>query len=309
MRTKFIFYCVFLLLITLLVSACDEKVNVGIQVSPAIVEIQANESVNLSAQLDPPTVKGKVEYKWSATDGMLSKSDGPVVEFTAPPHAGQVSVSLEVIINNVTYTSAPRIFQVLVPTPTLETVTITPTNPPPPPSETPRPTLTFTLVPPSNTPGSTATLVDTAIPASPTPTQYQCPGNTSSELTAEMWRYFNAGIYDKAMLCAQQIDDRWSMQAELQQQDKEKRSCRMTPDPEDKPTFDKFWVDYWALNDVAISWFVRGEIFKKQGQCVEARQAYNEIVDKYSCAFAWDPQGWFWSIADGAASARGKPCP
>jgi len=57
---------------------------------------------------------------------------------------------------------------------------------------------------------------------------------------------------------------------------------------------------YWALNDVGTCYFIRGEAFRKAGKTEEALAAYRKVVNTYSYAQCWDPQGWFWKPKDAA---------
>ncbi len=58
--------------------------------------------------------------------------------------------------------------------------------------------------------------------------------------------------------------------------------------------------DYWALNDVGTSYFIRGEALIKLGRKAEAIVAYKVVRDELFYAQAWDPKGWFWSPAEAA---------
>jgi tetratricopeptide (TPR) repeat protein len=57
---------------------------------------------------------------------------------------------------------------------------------------------------------------------------------------------------------------------------------------------------YWALNDVGTCLFIRGEAYKNAGKSDEAKKAFKQLVDEYSYAQCWDPQGWFWKPAEAA---------
>lgn len=195
------------------------------------------------------------------------------------------------------------VFQsVLVPTdtpvpPTATSVPLTDTPPP-----------TNTLVPLTDTP----TLTDTPPPTNTPlpPPQPTCKGSTSQELTEQMFEAYDQGNYEKALVCTNELEQRWTLQAQEQQVEKAQSDCDYTPDPENQVELDKFWADYWALNDVAIGWFVRGEILREQGHCAEARAAYMVVIDEYSCAYAWDPKvSRFWKIAEGAQNGHSKNCP
>ena len=65
----------------------------------------------------------------------------------------------------------------------------------------------------------------------------------------------------------------------------------------------------WALNDVGSCYFILGQSLETLGQ-LEKEQIFKTILEKakniyvkaqrFPYARAWDPQGWFWSPAEGA---------
>jgi len=55
--------------------------------------------------------------------------------------------------------------------------------------------------------------------------------------------------------------------------------------------------DYWALNDVATSYYQLGEAYAAQNRYRDARSAYQTTMDKFAYAQVWDPKGWFWKVA------------
>ena len=57
---------------------------------------------------------------------------------------------------------------------------------------------------------------------------------------------------------------------------------------------------YWALNDVGTCLFIKGEALRKAGKNAEAKEAYQKLVNEYSFAQCWDPQGWFWKPSEAA---------
>lgn len=66
--------------------------------------------------------------------------------------------------------------------------------------------------------------------------------------------------------------------------------------------------NYWALNDVATSLFIRGRALQLQGKKDEARSSFREILESYGYAQCWDPRGYFWKVSRGAQDyARGSP--
>lgn len=57
---------------------------------------------------------------------------------------------------------------------------------------------------------------------------------------------------------------------------------------------------YWALNDVATSYYIQGEAYRAANMKDEAKEAYNKLVKDYSFGQAWDTKGWFWKPAAAA---------
>jgi len=57
---------------------------------------------------------------------------------------------------------------------------------------------------------------------------------------------------------------------------------------------------YWALNDIATSYFIQGEAYRKAGMTKEAKAAYQKVIDSYSFGQCWDTGGWFWKPAEAA---------
>jgi tetratricopeptide (TPR) repeat protein len=54
------------------------------------------------------------------------------------------------------------------------------------------------------------------------------------------------------------------------------------------------------LNDVGTCYFIKGQAAEKLGRKEDAVKAYEE-ARKLTYARTWDPQGWFWSPAEGAS--------
>lgn len=55
---------------------------------------------------------------------------------------------------------------------------------------------------------------------------------------------------------------------------------------------------YQALNDVATCLFIRAEAVMNAGESGEAIRQFEHIIKEYPWAQAWDPRGWFWSVAE-----------
>ncbi len=60
---------------------------------------------------------------------------------------------------------------------------------------------------------------------------------------------------------------------------------------------------FWALNDVGTALYIQGEAYKKLGKNKEAKDSYKALIDQFSFAQCWDPQGWFWKPAEAAQQA------
>lgn len=149
------------------------------------------------------------------------------------------------------------------------------------PTVTPRPTSTPTPIP-----------VFTPIPPD------VCPGNDSASLTSQAWQALNARDYDRVLACTAKVTNLWTTEALAQQAARiNAGACLSTPDPQNKQALDAYWAANWALNDVATSWHIRRLALDRLGRNAEALEARQIILSHYTCAFAWDPRGWFWNVA------------
>jgi tetratricopeptide (TPR) repeat protein len=63
--------------------------------------------------------------------------------------------------------------------------------------------------------------------------------------------------------------------------------------------------NFWALNDVGTSLYLKGIILERQGKTREAIEAYRQVVEQLSFSQCWDQRGWFWKPAE-AANAKAK---
>jgi len=57
---------------------------------------------------------------------------------------------------------------------------------------------------------------------------------------------------------------------------------------------------YWALNDVATSYFIQGDAYRKEGLLEKAKESYQTVIDNYNYGQCWDLRGWFWKPAEAA---------
>ncbi|MBN1521964.1 MAG: tetratricopeptide repeat protein [Candidatus Aureabacteria bacterium] len=114
-------------------------------------------------------------------------------------------------------------------------------------------------------------------------------GNMKSEtLVSKAWEALVAGRYDQVNAYVDKT---------LQMYDK--KAKEMQSSLQDFPTKEKAF-DYWALNDVGTILFIKAKSLQAQGKNEEAKKVYNKIMKDYTYAQSWDPQGWFWKVADSA---------
>ena len=124
-----------------------------------------------------------------------------------------------------------------------------------------------------------------------------CTGRTSQEFVTQAWEELTKNP-QKSLLCSDKTIQKWTRQADAQQAKATREGCS---DPPPSSDFKSYSAAYWALSDVATSWFIRGEVYSQQAKWPEARAAYKTVIDKYRCAFTWDQGGgWFWRTADSA---------
>ncbi len=113
---------------------------------------------------------------------------------------------------------------------------------------------------------------------------------TSQELTTKAWAALEEKNLDAVLAYANKCIDLYSPEAKEMQDS-------LTEYPWESK--DKIF-SYWALNDVGTCLFIKGEAYRNAGQKKEAQEAFKKLVDEYSYAQCWDPQGWFWKPAEGA---------
>ncbi len=59
-------------------------------------------------------------------------------------------------------------------------------------------------------------------------------------------------------------------------------------------------AEYQVLNDVATCMFIQAEKLRDNGKTEESKKVLKDIIKDYKFAQAWDPRGWFWSVAEKA---------
>ena len=113
---------------------------------------------------------------------------------------------------------------------------------------------------------------------------------TSQELTTKAWAALEEKNLDAVLAYVNKCIDLYSPKAKEMQDS-------LTEYPWESK--DKIF-SYWALNDVGTCLFIKGEAYRNAGQKKEAQESFKKLVDEYSYAQCWDPQGWFWKPAEGA---------
>jgi beta-glucuronidase len=109
---------------------------------------------------------------------------------------------------------------------------------------------------------------------------------SSGELIVEAWGAHGKKDIEATFTYTQQIIDLYKAEADMQQ-----AFLKITPRGR------KEIEAVQSLNDVATSYFIQGESYRDQGKKEEAINAFKVVVEKYCYGQAWDPRGWFWSVA------------
>jgi len=118
------------------------------------------------------------------------------------------------------------------------------------------------------------------------------PGKTpaakkpSADFVRDAWEASYHGDLDKLDEIAQGILEAYGELAQMQQSGLK-----------DFPTQGRE-EEYRALNDVATVFFIKAEALMNYGKTEDAIALFQDIIKKYPWAQAWDPRGWFWSVAE-----------
>lgn len=112
----------------------------------------------------------------------------------------------------------------------------------------------------------------------------------SETLTAKAWGAYNRNDLNDVLVYTNKCLDLYQEKAREMQ-----LSLKEYPWESKEKIF-----SYWALNDVGTCLFIQGDTFRKAGRIEDAKKALNRILNEFSFAQCWDPQGWFWKPADAA---------
>jgi hypothetical protein len=116
-------------------------------------------------------------------------------------------------------------------------------------------------------------------------------------LTNEAWGAFNARNWALAIAKADECIKEFQGHADEQQADLAK-----TPQPPEGEVSEQEKKQIFKLgliNDVAISFWIKGRASQELGRKEEAKQAF-QAAAKYTHARCYDPGGWFWNPAKDA---------
>ncbi len=116
---------------------------------------------------------------------------------------------------------------------------------------------------------------------------------SSSFLTSQAWKALASNNTDAVVTYVNKILELYSDKGK----DMQKSLTEYPWESKDKI------FSYWALNDTGTALYIEGEAYKKAGQTNEAKEAYKKLIDEYSYAQCWDPQGWFWKPSEAAQQA------
>ncbi len=119
-------------------------------------------------------------------------------------------------------------------------------------------------------------------------TKYDFGDYTSQTLTSKAWESMESEDHKGVDLYVKKNIELYEAKA------KEQQASLKDFAPKEKA------FDYWALNDIGTSYFILGKSLLAQGKVDQAKEAFNNVIQKFSYAQCWDPKGWFWKVAQGA---------
>jgi len=118
---------------------------------------------------------------------------------------------------------------------------------------------------------------------------------SSGELITKAWDAHGKKDAAETLKITQQCIDLYKTEAAKEQ-------ATLTALPKGKDDIEKVAV----LNNVANAYFIQGESYRDHGHKDQAISAFKQVVDNYSFGQAWDPRGWYWSIAKASQESIDK---
>ena len=108
----------------------------------------------------------------------------------------------------------------------------------------------------------------------------------SSEYVRLAWAYSSRGDLEGLNKIIQRVVEQYGEESRQQQ-------ALLTGFPERSEV-----GMYQELNDVATCFFIRAEALMHTGHTEDALREFEYIIKFFSWAQAWDPRGWYWSVAE-----------
>ena len=124
--------------------------------------------------------------------------------------------------------------------------------------------------------------------------EWDCQKDPSCVLQVKAWDALGAGENEVAVSFAAACFD-INVEQGLKQQ------AALSAKPADGG-----YPDNAALNNAGTCLFIKGEALAKLKKKDEAAAAFNMVVDELAYSQAWDPKGWFWTVADAAKQSLAK---
>ncbi len=178
----------------------------------------------------------------------------------------------------------------------------------PPPTATPHPTATATAtaIPPTLTPAPTITLVaPSSFDGSPLQAYIAatdadlCAGTVPREFTVNAER---ATELDVKVACLQRLTGRETAAGEQQRTLVQRDTCDLQPRGDITPHRIRI-SEIWALDDLAQGYVIVADALAAEGETDLAREAYQVILDHYTCAWMFDIETETYTSAVAAAEA------
>ena len=123
------------------------------------------------------------------------------------------------------------------------------------------------------------------------PADFDCESDPSCVLQVKAWDALAAEQHEVAVnfaaACVQLNEDAAR---------KQQSSLSKLPD-------DGGYSGNGSLNHAGTCSYIKGEALKRMGKNAEALAAFKTIVEEFSYSQAWDPRGWFWTVADAASQS------
>ena len=115
---------------------------------------------------------------------------------------------------------------------------------------------------------------------------YDFGNYTSETLTIKAWRSWDKKDWKGVKLYAQKCIDLYADKARAMQ------------DQMDNFAPEGITAYSWALNDVGTCTFILGLLYEEQQEYALARSMYTTVMQEYAFAQCWNPQGFYWKVAE-----------